>query len=115
MISTCGSSLSAAHIRLQNSHRGAHSFFIPNAAVSRIDGGSLSTCGSRNRAAHIPLHNVQGFHGFLSSAWQGWCFEKIQDHAGATTIWIRWVEVLGLAFCCDSGLSRRNSPLDPWC
>eukprot|EP00959_Pyramimonas_sp_CCMP1952_P359216 7521483-Pyramimonas_sp.AAC.1 len=74
----------------------------------------MFTWCSRLSAAHILSQPLQEFHGFPSPAYQGGCFEKIQDYVGATVRLIRCVEVPRMAFWYESGSSRRNSQVDPW-
>eukprot|EP00959_Pyramimonas_sp_CCMP1952_P367462 7696533-Pyramimonas_sp.AAC.1 len=57
---------------------------------------------------------MQDVHGFPSSTCQTWCFERVQDYAGAAVMQIRSVGVPRMVFWHDPGLSRRTSQVDPW-
>eukprot|EP00959_Pyramimonas_sp_CCMP1952_P110930 2320797-Pyramimonas_sp.AAC.1 len=73
-LSTCGSRLSAAHIRLKRLQE-----------ASRMEGGSFSKCGSRLRAAHIRPKILQQFQGFLWLTSRKQCFGTRMDCKGATS------------------------------
>eukprot|EP00959_Pyramimonas_sp_CCMP1952_P179219 3746689-Pyramimonas_sp.AAC.1 len=47
---------------------------------------------SLKRYAHS-LQTLQSFRGFQWSAYQKWCFGRVQDHAGVTVMLIRGAEV----------------------
>eukprot|EP00959_Pyramimonas_sp_CCMP1952_P419040 8777696-Pyramimonas_sp.AAC.1 len=106
--STCSYRCNAAHIRLK------HKQELHGLRAGRFHHGVLALaprafvfCLNLQESCELKAAPVQNV--VFASA-----LRTTQDYEGAAATLLRGAQVPGMAFWRDSGLSRRNSQVDPW-